>query len=332
MKFLKCILLLPLAVMMLAPALAWADPDFWSGQWPNTNFDKTEIDYREILSGGVPKDGIPAIDSPKFIPVAEAGHLTATEPVIGVIVDGEAKAYPLQVLMWHEIVNDEIAGIPISVTFCPLCNASLVFDRRVDDPERGEMVLDFGTTGKLRNSDLVMYDRQTESWWQQFLGRAIVGDLTGLELKMIPVRIESFAKFKERAPQGSVLIPEDDGFRRYGMNPYQGYDSLHHPFLYEGAVPDEVAPLARVVVAEKQAWALDYLRSVKRIETPDGLVITWEKGQNSALDAAVIGEGVDIGNVTVQRKMKDGYEDVLYTVDFAFAHFAFHPETPIVTK
>jgi Protein of unknown function (DUF3179) len=332
MKYIRATSLLFIVALLLAPASALADPDFWSGQWPNTDFSKTEIDFREILSGGVPKDGIPAIDNPKFIPAAEAGHLRETEPVIGVVVDGEAKAYPLQVLMWHEIVNDEISDVPISVTFCPLCNASLVFDRRIIHPERGEIILDFGTTGKLRNSDLVMYDRQTESWWQQFLGRAIVGDLTGLELKMIPVRIESFAKFRERAPNGMVLIPEDDSIRRYGINPYQGYDSLDFPFLYSGAVPDAVAPLARVVVAENKAWSLAYLQSVKRIETSDGLLITWEKGQNSALDAAVIGDGVDIGNVTVQRQKNGVYEDVLYTVDFAFAHHAFHPDTPIITK
>ncbi len=149
---------------------------------------------------------------------------------------------------------------------------------------------------------------------------------------MIPVRIESFAKFRERYPEGQILIPQDEKFRRYGMNPYQGYDSAWQPFLYDGDLPPDVAPLSRVVVADGRAWALDFLRDKKRIETEDGLLLEWEEGQNSALDAAVIGEGVDIGNVTVRKKTTNGYQDILYTVDFAFAHHAFHPDQPIIYK
>ncbi|MBL4906409.1 MAG: DUF3179 domain-containing protein [Sneathiella sp.] len=311
---------------------ASADPSIWQHEWPDTDFSKSSIDFKEILSGGPPKDGIPAIDNPVFKKVSEVTHIEATEPVIGVVLGGVAKAYPLQVLMWHEIVNDTLADIPIAVTFCPLCNSSLVFDRRINHPEKGEILLDFGTTGKLRNSDLVMYDRQTESWWQQFLGRAIVGELLGTELKMLPVRIESFAKFKERRPDGLVLVPRDSGYRAYGKNPYRGYDSLSTPFLYRGELPRNVAPLSRVVVSEGNAWSLNYIRQSKRIEKSDGLIIVWEKGQNSALDASEIGAGVDIGNITVQRRIDGKMQDVLYTVDFAFAHYAFHPEIEIVTK
>ena len=180
-----------------------------------TNFDARSIDLNEITSGGPPKDGIPPIDDPVFEPLASVNNLADTEPVVSIIINGDARAYPLQVLMWHEIVNDTVGGVPVSVTFCPLCNAAVAFDRRLDD-----MVLDFGTTGRLRNSDLVMYDRQTESWWQQFLGEAIVGDLTGRTLKMIPSRLESFARFRDRAPEGKVLVPNDPGMRRYGANPY----------------------------------------------------------------------------------------------------------------
>ena len=119
-----------------------------------TDFSKKleTVKFDEIFSGGLPKDGIPAIDKPKFEPISEIDHLSDTEPVVGLVVNGEAKAYPVQVLMWHEIVNDTIGGVP--VRFCPLCNAEVVFDRRLDG-----QVLDFGTTGKLRYSDLVMYDR-----------------------------------------------------------------------------------------------------------------------------------------------------------------------------
>jgi hypothetical protein len=166
---------------------AKADPATWKQEgWSKTDFSKSRIGWQEILSGGPPKDGIPSIDKPAFKPAAEDRELAATDPVIGLDIKGDARAYPLRVLIWHEIVNDVVGGMPITVTYCPLCNSAVVFDRRVPPH-----VLDFGTTGKLRNSDLVMYDRQTESWWQQFTGEAIVGTLAGTELKLIPACLES---------------------------------------------------------------------------------------------------------------------------------------------
>jgi Protein of unknown function (DUF3179) len=332
LKCLKYILGCLFGLMLLGTGPAFADPNFWKYEWPKTDFSKSSIEFSDILSGGPPKDGIPAIDDPIFISVADAIHLKETEPVISVRIGDEARAYPLQVLMWHEIVNDKIGDTPISVTFCPLCNASLVFDRRIKGPDGTELTLDFGTTGKLRNSDLVMYDRQTESWWQQFTGDAIVGELQGVSLQMLPVRIESFIRFKDRNPNGRVLIPDGKHSRAYGINPYEGYDQLASPFLYKGAMPDNVAPLSRVVVSNGKAWALDFIRSEKRVETEDGLIITWEKGQNSALGASVIGKGVDIGNIVVQRLENGKMTDVHYSVDFAFAFHAFYPETEIVAK
>jgi hypothetical protein len=151
----------------------------WRAEWPQTDFSRHSVPFEEIISGGPPKDGIPSIESPSFVTAAEA-DLPGEEPVIGLVLDGDARAYPLRILMWHEIVNDEVGGVPVAVTYCPLCNTGIVFDRRIEG-----RVLEFGTTGKLRKSDLVMYDRQTESWWQQFLGEAIVGELTGTWLEMI---------------------------------------------------------------------------------------------------------------------------------------------------
>ena len=141
-------------VLMIFATSAMANPAVWRYEWPTTDFEQTSVDFRDIISGGPPKDGIPAIDNPRFLPIAEIEDLADTEPVMGLIVNGVAKAYPLSILMWHKIVNDEIGGVPVTVTFCPLCNTTLVFDRRVDG-----QVLDFGTIGKLRFSDLVMYDR-----------------------------------------------------------------------------------------------------------------------------------------------------------------------------
>ncbi|NQU61970.1 MAG: DUF3179 domain-containing protein [Rhodospirillales bacterium] len=291
----------------------------WKTEWRKTDFSKTSIDFAEIISGGPPKDGIPSIDNPSFIPVAKVRNLAATEPVVGLVINGKARAYPLRVLTWHEIVNDELAGVPVTVTFCPLCNSAIAFDRRLDGK-----VLDFGTTGKLRKSDMVMYDRQTESWWQQFLGEGIVGEMTGKRLKIIPTRLESFANFKKRAPSGEVLVPNDPNKRNYGANPYVGYDSSPYPFLYQGEMPKGINPMIRVIVVDGEAWSMPLLRDKGKI-TKNGLVLSWSSGQNSALDTRDIRQGRDVGNVIVQRRQGEKLEDVGYDVTFAFVYNAFFP-------
>lgn len=308
---------------------ATADPNAWRHEWPDTDFSKHSVPFEDIFSGGPPKDGIPAIDTPRFVLVAEVSDLSDTEPVIGVVHNGIAKAYPLRVLMWHEIVNDTIGGLPVAVTFCPLCNAAIVFERR-----HNGKTLDFGTTGKLRNSDLVMYDRQTESWWQQFLGQGIVGDMTGETLDIVPSRLESWRNFKNRAPDGLVLVPEDPASRAYGANPYVGYDTLPQPFLYRGDLPDGIPPLARVLSLEdrKQAWSLEYLRQKGEISLDNGIIIRWTPGQTSALDHSDITKSRDIGNVTVRQTDAGGTRDLPYFIDFAFSFSAFHPGMPITQK
>lgn len=313
------------AILLLAPlatvAPASANPKYWSsGEWPNTDFSKTSVDLKEIVSGGPPKDGIPPIDDPTFESIAAAAkRIAPNEPVIGIAINGEARAYPLAVLIWHEIVNDEVGGVPISVTYCPLCNSAIVFDRRLD----GE-VFDFGTTGKLRNSDMVMWDRQTESWWQQFLGEAIVGEMTGKRLRVLAARLESFDRFAMRRPDGLVLTPNQPQFRAYGRNPYVQYDSSPWPFLYRGESPDGIEPLARVVAVGDEAWSLKLLRS--RGEVAAGrLRLSWQAGQTSALDAADIKNGRDVGNVIVREMAAHGPIDVPYDLTFAFAFHGFKP-------
>ncbi|MEM7670902.1 MAG: DUF3179 domain-containing (seleno)protein, partial [Pseudomonadota bacterium] len=164
------------AALALGVSAAHADPNFWKFEWPNTDFETTSIDnWVEIMSGGPPKDGIPAIDDPQFITVSDEGRLSDREAVVTLELDGERpRAYPIRYLMWHEIVNDRVGDTPVSVTYCPLCNSFMVFDTRVDG-----QILTFGVSGKLRNSDMVMYDRETESWWQQAIGTGIVGEHTG---------------------------------------------------------------------------------------------------------------------------------------------------------
>ena len=319
-------------------ASASATPDVWKGEWPRTDFSRHSIDYSEIKSGGPPKDGIPAIDDPQFEALKDGNAdgwavvLTDMEPVISLSIGGDARAYPLRILMWHEIVNDKVGGEPVAVTYCPLCNAALVFERSLND-----RVLDFGTTGKLRHSDLVMYDRQTESWWQQFTGEAIVGEMTGSELTLVPSRLEAFANFRKRFPQGQVLVPNNPAGRNYGANPYLGYDAKGAtPFLYTGDMPSGIEPMARVVAIEvapdrHEAWSLAFLRERGEIRTGD-LVLRWAAGQSSALDTHTIASGRDVGNVTVQRQDGDRLIDMPYDVTFAFAFHAFRPQSPIHTR
>ena len=304
------------AVLVVMTGPAHADPSVWKRFWPNTDFEKHAVEYNTILWGGVPKDGIRSIEDPKFFPASEVTDLQPTEPVIGLIVDGDARAYPLSVLTRHEIANDVVGGVPVAVTYCPLCNSAVVFDRRV-----GGRVLEFGVSGNLRNSDMVMYDRQTESWWQQFLGEGIVGEMTGVELKIIPSRLESFENFKARAPKGKVMDS-----RGYGVNPYAYYDTRKVPYdFFRGPWPDGIDPMVRVVVVEGEAWSLPLLAN-KRELTHKDLVFTWSEGQNSALDSSRISEGRDVGNVVVRRVDGGKAEDVTYDVTFAFVYHAFHPD------
>ncbi len=310
------------AVLIAAATVstAAANPRSWSYEWSRTDFSKHSIDYAEILSGGPPKDGIPAIDNPKFVPPGEVSDLAETEPVVGVTINGVSRAYPLRILMYHEIVNDTLGGVPVTVTYCPLCNSSIVFERRLDG-----RLLDFGTTGKLRNSDLVMYDRQTESWWQQFLGEAIVGEMTGKTLTMLPSRLESLARFRARAPEGTVQVPTNPRMRPYGRNPYANYDSASRPFLFRGDLPAGIEPMVRVVAVKNEAWSLPLLRDKGTITQGD-IEIRWAEGQNSALDSGLIAEGRDVGNIVVQRRKGDTLEDVIHDVTFAFVFHAFRPD------
>jgi hypothetical protein len=235
-------LLGPHLVQTLAEARV--SPQLLELQWPGTDFSRRSVDLDEIISGGPPKDGIPAIDRPRFVsPAAAAAWLDPREPVIAVTVGDLARAYPLQILIYHEIVNDTLADTPLAVTFCPLCNAALVFDRRLDG-----RLLDFGTTGLLRKSDLVMYDRQTESWWQQFTGRAIVGELDGATLTQHPAQIVAFAEFRTGHPDGQVLSRETGHDRPYGRNPYRGYDAIdNRPFLFDDPTDPRLPAMERVL-------------------------------------------------------------------------------------
>lgn len=277
-----------------------------------TNFARRTIEWDEILSGGPPKDGIPAVDAPTFETVAAADlWLEDPEPVILFQYGEVARAYPLSILIWHEIVNDEVAGQPVAITFCPLCNASIAFDRNFDGK-----VLDFGTTGRLRNSDLIMYDRQSESWWQQFTGEGIVGEYAGRQLTFLPSQLLSWADFKARFPAGEVLSKpkeNDRPVRPYGTNPYVGYDSTDRPFLFRGA-PDPRLPATERVAGltsetAARAYPFSLLAQTGVIEDEfDGrqVVLFHRGGAASALDSRQISQGKDVGVVAIfERRAGD---------------------------
>ncbi|MHA6296822.1 DUF3179 domain-containing (seleno)protein [Devosia sp. CAU 1758] len=220
-------------------------------------------------------------------------------------------------------MTDEIAGQPVAVTYCPLCNAAIAFDRRA----AGE-TLSFGTTGKLRHSDLIMYDRSTESWWQQFSGDAIVGELVGTELTTLPSRIVSFEDFLSAHPDGLVLVPNYPAARPYGNIPYQSYDTAQRPFLFRGDLPPDIPAMAHVVVVETDSEPL--IVSLNRLRQSPlelrGYSLSYETGVASALDTATISDGRDIGSVRVTR---DG-QDVVRNLTFAFVAHVFHPDVAII--
>jgi hypothetical protein len=281
--------------------------EIWSQRIPgtsnfNTDFSIRSISFDEILSGGPQKDGIPAIDSPKYISASEADEwLSDQEPVLVLEISTGVKIFPLQILMWHEIVNDSDAII----TYCPLCTTGIAFDR--DLIFNGQSyLLDFGTTGRLRFSNLLMYDRQTESWWQQGSGEAVIGDLTGAELRTLPILRMDWKNAKERNPEARVLS-RDTGFKRnYGINPYSGYDNeSRFPFLFQGDLGDiDYSPMSRVVQIKIEKYEKIFLheqvqRQVVLMDTIGSVpvVLFWDSEARSALDNATIAQGKQIGSV-----------------------------------
>ena len=264
-----------------------------------TDFSRHTVPFTEILSGGPPRDGIPPIDEPKFIDFEEADrYLGRLEPVISFELNGDVRAYPLSILTWHEIVNDVVGGVPVAVTFCPLCNSAIVFDRRLDG-----VVHRFGTSGNLRLSDLVMWDRETESWWQQLTGEAIVGELAGKKLTFLAAAIISWGDFKDANPGGKALS-QDTGFQRnYGQNPYVGYDRADNPpFLFDGDLDGRLLPKERVVTVTvgdvDAAFPFSILSQEKVVNYNVGgrdLVVFFKPGTRSALDELLIGMSEEIG-------------------------------------
>jgi hypothetical protein len=268
-----------------------------------TNREKRVVPLEEIIPGGPPPDGMPAIDRPAFVsPATAAAWLQPREPVLALEIAGDARAYPLQILMWHEIVNDVVGGVPVAVTYCPLCNSALVFERIVDG-----ITLDFGTSGMLYKGDLVMYDRRTHSLWSQLEGRAIVGDLAGARLTAPPANTIAFEDWQSAHPAGKVLSRDTGHQRNYGVNPYQSYDEpVRAPMLFNGRPDPRRPPKERVVGiaigAARRAypWPLvEKLRVVHDAVGGEGLVVVYQPGTLSALDQTQIARSRAVGATAV---------------------------------
>jgi hypothetical protein len=284
-------------------------PDF--PDW-KTNFEKRSINLRDLVSPDVPvaKDGIPAIDRPRFVSVNEARNwLADKEPVIVLQVRGISRAYPLQILVWHEVVNDQIGGVPVMISYCSVCNSAIVFERKL-----GRRILTFGITGFIHGSNMVLYDRETESWWQQFTGEAIVGDFNGRKLKSLPAQVIGFAQFASAFPKAEVLSRQTGYARDYGRNPHFRYDNIEGgPSHFRGKPDRRLRPMEKVIGIEidNQAKAYPYSISSARRVLYDQIgtqeiVIFHAEGALSALDATDMKKSKEAGSTGVFSPLIDG--------------------------
>lgn len=272
------------------------------------------VDPSQILRGGPPRDGIPAIDNPVFVPADEAG-LSEGDRVIGVAIGGDARAYPVRILNWHEIVNDTVGGRPVAVTFCPLCGTGMVFSSEVSGQALG-----FGVSGLLYNSDVLLYDRETESLWSQILAQAVTGEHKGRRLEVVPTRMTTWSDWRARHP-GTAVLSEETGHRRdYSRDPYAGYaDSpdVFFPLAHRapaGRHPKEEV-LGVIVDGVSKAYPESELEKSGSpvVDTVGGRVLTvhWDAEARS-------------GNVTDAEG--GGFP---FIQGFWFAWYAFHPGTAV---
>jgi hypothetical protein len=265
------------------------------------DYDLDAADIADVI----PKDGIPALDDPVFEEPSDVEWIAPSEPVIAFEINGDARAYPLAIMTWHEIVNDTVGGTPVVITFCPLCNTAIAYERPVLDGE----VTTFGVSGKLIHSNLLMYDRATGSLWPQATGEALVGSQRGRDLKALPAQIVSWEDFQTAFPESDVLSRATGHERDYGINPYPGYDDVDEaPFLFKGEVDGRLAAVERVIGVESagEFTAFPYFRlrdeSVANVAVVNARVggkavtVFWRKGTNSALGNPDIAAARDVGS------------------------------------
>lgn len=293
-----------LSATVARPARAQPAPEVWK-----TDLSKRSIRLSELRPAGPPKDGIPSLDAPSFVPASEAAKwLVPGEPVILIEQAGHARAYPIQILLWHELVNDQFDDVPILVTYCPLCNSSLVFDRRING-----RTYSFGVAGFLRNNSLVAYDRETDSLWQQVTGEAIVGTHTGARLTPFPSRVVSFGAFLRSHPGGQVMSRQTGYLPGYGRTTYIGYELGDAPAA-GGVEPVRRGDrLQRVITVNiegrRRAYSFHLLRSRKVFEDRVAgarFVIFFDPAVLSPLDAPQIAASRSVGTAAAYFAELDG--------------------------
>jgi len=272
------------------------------------------IDPDKIRSGGPPKDGIPSIDDPEFVSLEDADEwIQDNELVLAIIYKGVKRVYPLQVLVWHEIVNDNIAGDAVLITYCPLCGSGIAYESTINEED-----VEFGTSGKLYNSNLVMYDRKTDTYWSQIDGLAIVGELTGMQLTAVSIDTVVWRDWKKEHPDSEVLS-KDTGFTRpYGEDPYGSYYEDSFLFFPVEDEDDSIHPKTVIFGIEVngtyKAYREDDLLEEKNIkDRVAGIYIEVKRD--------------DAGIVTITNLETD--EEIVKERDFWFAWYAFHPETQL---
>jgi Protein of unknown function (DUF3179) len=272
------------------------------------------VEPDKIQSGGVPMDGIPSIDEPEFVTVEEADEWIAdNELILAIEYKGVKRVYPLQIMVWHEIVNDTIAGDPILITYCPLCGSGIAYERHIDGEE-----VEFGTSGKLYNSNLVMYDRKTDSYWSQIDGLAIVGELTGSELTPVSIDTVVWRDWKGVHPDSEVLSQNTDYDRPYGTDPYGSYYEDSYLFFPVENEDKTIHPKTVVYGIE--------VNGIYKAYKDDDLEVGGEIDDIIDSEAIVIKKD-EAGVVTVTNIVTN--EEIVKERDFWFAWYAFHPETEV---
>ena len=268
----------------------------------------------KLRSGGPPMDGIPSIDNPKYVSVEDADKwIQDNELVLALSYKNTSRVYPLQILVWHEIVNDFVEGDPILISYCPLCGSGIAYERTLNNE-----TVEFGTTGKLYNSNLVMYDRKTNSYWTQIDGLAIVGELTGTELTPISIDTVTWRDWKEVHPESEVLSQNTGFSRSYGTDPYGSYYEDSYLFFPVEAADDRVHPKTVVFGIEVDGVFKAYKESdLLELETIDDVV----NGVNISVSREDAG--------TVRITDIDTNEEIVKERDFWFAWYAFHPDTEL---
>lgn len=305
-------------VLLLTVLLGVAVIQFSSIANSGNGFDISNavIPQDEILRGGPPKDGIPAISEPTLIEAAQADFLKADDRIVGIRIGGIARAYPISILNWHEIVNDKIKDQSYAITYCPLCGTAVAFDANIDG-----RVTEFGVSGLLYNSDVLLYDRDTESLWSQISSRSVAGKHVGKKLRRLPISHTSWQDWLEKNPQTLVLSDQTGYSRDYSRNPYAGYETSRTLFFkVNNRAPDTYHPKELVVGLEFDGVfkAYPFIELEKNGESSfvdhikgNQITVNWDQANRAV--SILNGDGQEIAGIQ----------------GFWFAWFAFHPDTEV---